>query len=127
MTRATVISVKTKDDDFWGKYYKYGPVVSPELGNCWLWTGATDEDGYGILGWDGRIDKAHRVAYKLTYGEPPAGHVVMHKCDNPPCGNPKHLTSGTNEDNLKDMAEKGRARGGRRTKDGQEPKNRRKE
>ena len=34
----------------------------------------------------------------------------MHKCDNPPCINPKHLRAGTQQENVKDRDNKKRGR-----------------
>lgn len=121
---AKVKSVRTWRDDFWDKVNKAGPEVRPGLGPCWIWTGTTDKDGYGLFDRGGKKWLAHRVSYEMKNG-PLGRNFVLHKCDNPPCVNWDHHTPGTNADNLRDMAEKGRARGGRRTKDGREPINRR--
>jgi len=77
---------------------------------CWNWRRATDEQGYGTLRVRGKKDRAHRVAYVLTYGEIPPGLYVMHDCDNPRCVRPDHLFLGTSLDNNRDMWAKGRAR-----------------
>ncbi len=55
---------------------------------------------------------AHRYAWILTHGEPEAGQHVLHKCDNPPCCNPAHLRLGTHDQNMAEMAAKGRQNGG---------------
>lgn len=76
--------------------------------DCFLWRGAKDKNGYGLLKADKKMHRAHRISYNLYKGEIPENFVVMHKCDNPPCVNPYHLSVGTINDNNQDMKEKGR-------------------
>lgn len=77
---------------------------------CWVWTGATNEAGYGAIWKDGdeRAAPAHRVAYEIFVGPIPEGLFVCHHCDNPPCVNPEHLFVGDAKDNADDMMAKGR-------------------
>ena len=75
---------------------------------CWTWTASRDPIGYGTFGFDGKVRKAHRVAYVLAFGEIPEGHHILHSCDNPPCVNPAHLRSGTRKDNMQDALKRGR-------------------
>lgn len=94
---------------FWSKVDKRGPD------ECWFWTGAVNEHGYGVMRPEGRRSgatvKAHRVALMLT-GVDVTDRVVLHHCDNPPCVNPAHLELGTQQDNLADMRAKGRGNRG---------------
>jgi hypothetical protein len=75
---------------------------------CWEWIGPRTDRGYGHLVINKKNKRAHRVAYELAVGPIPAGLVVMHRCDNPPCCNPAHLSVGTVAENNADAARKGR-------------------
>jgi hypothetical protein len=87
-------------------------VVEVLPSGCHIWTGTTNQHGYGILRANGRKHaKAHRVAWEYASGRPiPDGMVVMHKCDVPCCVNPDHLQIGTQSENLRDMFAKRRGK-----------------
>jgi hypothetical protein len=76
------------------------------VGDCWEWQGYVDKLGYGRLG----KKRAHRMSYEKHKGPIPAGLMVCHSCDNRKCINPEHLWIGTQTDNMRDMAAKGRSR-----------------
>lgn len=88
---------------------------------CWLWTGKTKKPrnpergragfGYGLLERNRREIRAHRFSYELFVEPIPAGLLVLHECDNPPCVRPDHLFVGTNGDNARDAVAKGRHTG----------------
>lgn len=98
-------------DRFWEKVDKNGPTIRPELGPCWVWTGAVGFKGYGKIGLGGRAAGcgiASRVSWLLHVGDVPAVLDVLHTCDNPPCVRPDHLFLGTGTDNIRDAQRKGR-------------------
>lgn len=78
-------------------------------GECWLWTGPKDKNGYGLTRVDGVTARVPRVAYKQYFGEIPMGLHVLHTCDQPSCIRPEHLRLGTHKQNMADMVAKGRA------------------
>lgn len=88
------------------RFQKY-IVIDPETG-CHNWTGAKDKDGYGLIKYNGKMIRVHRLVYERHNGEIPEEQCVLHECDNPPCCNPEHLRLGTQKDNSEDMVGKGR-------------------
>ncbi len=85
-------------------------VLLDDPDQCWEWQGGRSGSmGYGQIKVGGHSQYIHRLAYQQLVGPIPAGMKVLHQCDNPRCVNPHHLFLGTDGDNARDMASKGRA------------------
>lgn len=74
---------------------------SKPRGDCLIWTGSTDGNGYGQLRVEGRLTPAHRYAWELANGPIPAGARVDHKrhCD-VRCVNVDHLRLASQAENM---------------------------
>ncbi len=87
------------EDRFWPKVQK--------TETCWLWTGAVDSSGYGLIEVGGCKNRAtlraHRVACMLK-GVRIAGLVVRHECNVKLCVRvaKRHAQAGTQKQNMRD-------------------------
>lgn len=72
---------RTPEDRFWSRVDKNGPVPEglPEMGPCWLWTGALRE-GYANFNLNNKSVDAHRIAYLWLVGAIPEGKQLDHLC-----------------------------------------------
>lgn len=74
-------------------------------GECWLWAGFVQENGYGKFSYPGG-QYAHRFAQESFNGPIPAGMTVDHfrypdsGCIGPSCVNPEHLRPATQRENI---------------------------
>ena len=84
-------------------------IRTQDLGHdtpCWVWHGATRENGYGVIakprgaGQQGLMG-SHRYAYELLVGPIPAGHQIDHLCRIRACANPSHMEAVTAAENLR--------------------------
>lgn len=85
-------------------------VVDEETG-CWVWTGAINGNGYGILNKSG----AHRWSYAHFKEEIPKGLCIDHLRRNRRCVNPEHLEAVTHKENMRRASKVWKLQGTRRT------------
>lgn len=72
-------------------------AVAPS--GCWEWTGAVNEDGYGLFRAP-KEQRAHRYSYKHHVGPIPSGTEIDHACHNRRCVNPAHLRAVSHAENV---------------------------
>ena len=84
----------TIEERFWAKVDR--------TGDCWLWTGCVDKDGYGLF-YSDRTQRAHRFAWELIVGPlPPDGLDHRHTCPKR-CVNPGHLRPASAKQNAENL------------------------
>jgi hypothetical protein len=72
-------------------------------GDCWTWTAAVNSYGYGVIGSDGKVKKAHRLAYEWTNGPIPDGSLIDHICRNRACVRASHLRLASQKQNQENL------------------------
>lgn len=93
----------TLEDAFWAH------VKKGNEGQCWDWQGHIPAGrGYGVLNYNRKFYRVHRLSWEIHNGPIPDGLFVCHTCDRRRCVNISHLWLGTHEDNQNDKIEKGR-------------------
>lgn len=100
-----------RDYSRFSSYFIKNPATT-----CWEWSGHKTKplNGYGVFSVKSRYYLAHRLSYLFFKGEFSKYLLVLHKCDNKKCVNPKHLFLGTHKDNATDRESKGRGIKGRK-------------
>ncbi len=59
---------------------------------CWTWNGTSNNAGYPLFSYKGRMVSASKTAYRLFHKKDiPNGFVVSHSCENVQCVNPEHI------------------------------------
>lgn len=72
-----------------------------EIADCWEWTGAAHEAGYGRFNDGAKIVPSHRWAWENLVGKIAPGLHIDHLCRNPKCVNPDHLEPVTPGENAR--------------------------
>ncbi len=73
---------------------------------CVEWPYNRDQNGYGKIFLNGKIERVHRVSLSIKLGRPLrhgmwAAHAPV-ICHNPPCINPNHLREASRTENMND-------------------------
>jgi hypothetical protein len=78
---ADIHTCPTTEERFWAK------VAKSE--DCWLWTAAKFDNGYGAFWLNGRQMRAHRYSFELAGGERRPDQILDHKCHTKACVRPR--------------------------------------
>lgn len=101
-------SMGTPAERFWRKVDQHGPIPDhrPDLGQCWLWTGARDRRDRSEYGRfravsNQPMELAHRFAWQLDGRPLHSGQQLDHLCRATYCIRPDHLQPVSNRENTR--------------------------
>lgn len=89
------------ETEFWNR------VGYPDEKGCQKWTGTIYAHGYGVVYYNGKNWRVHRLAWFLTFGAIPDGRFVCHRCNVKACCNTDHLYLATPGENSRDAVRDG--------------------
>ena len=75
-------------------------IVVDRVTECWLWQKSKNDQGYGHIYLEGRLQSAHRVSYVVFVGPLKKNLTIDHKCRVPSCINPDHLEAVSMRENI---------------------------
>jgi hypothetical protein len=78
-------------------------VERRQQNECWMWTGHTNQGGYGRMRVGARMVVVHRIAWELEHGQIAEGMFIDHICHNRACVNTRHMqvvTRKANNENI---------------------------
>jgi len=81
------------DEMFWARVDK--------TGECWIWTGARNPNGYGVVRRRPKRWLVHAYAWTEEHGPVPEGLELDHLCRNRICVRPSHLEPVTHAENMR--------------------------
>ena len=81
--------------------------LTPTKDGCLVWTGSTNQKGYGRFSINYKKVAVHRFSYETYVGEIPEDLYVLHSCDVRACVLPSHLRLGTQKENMEDRDKSG--------------------
>lgn len=70
-------------------------------GDCWIWHRRKNQQGYGMVDYEGKSVTAHRLSYTAFIGPIPEGMTLDHLCKVRSCVNPFHLEPVTHQENIR--------------------------
>lgn len=79
-------------------------ALSEWQGDCLIWTGSKDRNGYGYIAIAGKTKRVHRYVWEQAYGAIPKTQELDHRCWSRSCINVDHIRLVTRTENNRYLA-----------------------